>query len=209
MIGQFKLPLLFIGKAVNPRWMREETRQNYLYYSQISSWMDQDIWADWFENQYVVMVEGYLKANNLPLQSILFCDNCSPHMETLSSKNGNHIVLYLPPNTTGFIQPMDQEVIAVLKLLFEKKYHEEYFLWRDKQPAESNTYEIFASGTNTNFAIETYIKCWNEISVRNLQRAWEPILTPFAESLEMELSDIQNTPPPKRREEEKKEEEEV
>ena len=53
----------------------------------------------------------------------LYFDNCPayPNVEDLISSDGKITAIYLPPNVTSLIQPMDQGVLAALKRRYKKK----------------------------------------------------------------------------------------
>ena len=44
-----------------------------------------------------------------------------PNAETLERENGMFKVIFLPPNTTSPLQPMDQSVIETEKRLYKKQ----------------------------------------------------------------------------------------
>ncbi len=43
-----------------------------------------------------------------------------PDVDLLQSQDGNFICVYLPPNTTSLLQPMDQGVIQNIKSLYKR-----------------------------------------------------------------------------------------
>ncbi|XP_050733143.1 tigger transposable element-derived protein 1-like [Eriocheir sinensis] len=76
-------------------------------------------------------VKTYLIEKNLPLKALLLMDNAPAHppgMEEELGKGYKFIrVMFLPPNTTPLIQPMDQNVIATFKKLYTKALFERCF----------------------------------------------------------------------------------
>ena len=48
-------------------------------------------------------------------KALLLIDNCSAHPDELSSRDGSVKCMFLPPNTTSLIQPMDQGVLQAVK----------------------------------------------------------------------------------------------
>ena len=54
---------------------------------------------------------------------VLILDNAPlyPSLHELNSINANFEVVYLPPNDTALIQPMDQGSISVTKKLYNRK----------------------------------------------------------------------------------------
>jgi len=59
---------------------------------------------------------------NVPQKALLLLNNCPGHpsAEELRSNDGNIFALFLLPNTTALIQPMDQNVIQNIKLNYRK-----------------------------------------------------------------------------------------
>jgi hypothetical protein len=58
----------------------------------------------------------------LPQKALLLVDNASSHgsEEELVSNDGNVMTMFLPPNCTALIQPMDQNIIRLTKLFYRK-----------------------------------------------------------------------------------------
>jgi hypothetical protein len=63
-----------------------------------------------------------LKNLNLPKKAILLLDNCRAHppAEELRTSDGMIFVMYMPPNLTPLIQPMDQNALRLTKLYYRK-----------------------------------------------------------------------------------------
>ena len=64
-----------------------------------------------------------LTSLGLENKAVLVLDNCPAHpdAEYLVSDDGKIIALYLPPNVTSLIQPMDQGVLVALKRHYKRK----------------------------------------------------------------------------------------
>ncbi|XP_066258171.1 jerky protein homolog-like [Euwallacea similis] len=80
-----------------------------------------NIFAEWFHNKFVPSVRRKMKKLNLSPEAILILDNAPGHPTQLSSNDNNIFALFLPPNCTPLIQPMDQHVIQAIKLFYRKK----------------------------------------------------------------------------------------
>ena len=101
-----KLPMLVIGKSANPRCFKHIKPLPCKYTNQAKSWMDSDIFTRWLkELDRKMIAEGR--------QITMIVDNCPahPHVEGLQAVE----LIFLPPNTTSKLQPMDQGVIRSLK----------------------------------------------------------------------------------------------
>jgi hypothetical protein len=112
--GTDKRDPLILGHANKPRCFKKKTgaELGFNYTSNKKAWMTSVIFRDWLEK-----FNESAKRENRKL--LLFVDNASSHnnVEHLS----NVQVLYLPPNTTGYLQPMDAGVIACFKRRYRRK----------------------------------------------------------------------------------------
>ncbi|XP_025417896.1 jerky protein homolog-like [Sipha flava] len=119
--GTHKLPLLVIGTAQKPRAFKSVNLPVY-YRGQKKCLGHFFLFLDWFQKQFVPVVREHLLNVNLPPKALLLLDNCPGHpsAEELRSDDGNIFAMFLPPNTTALIQPMDQNVIQNIKLNYRK-----------------------------------------------------------------------------------------
>lgn len=67
-------------------------------------------------------MKGFLKQENLPEKAMLLLDNAPSHPPSaeLRTTNGSIFVMFMPPNVTPLIQPMDQNVLRLTKLYYRK-----------------------------------------------------------------------------------------
>lgn len=65
----------------------------------------------------------YLRDKNLPAKALLVLDNAPSHPSTehLQSQDGQIEVIFLSPNTTSLLQPMDQGVLENLKRHYRRE----------------------------------------------------------------------------------------
>ena len=101
-----KLPMLVIGKSADPRCFKHIKPLPCKYTNQAKSWMDSDIFTRWLKELDRKMIAEGRKIT-------MIVDNCPahPHVEGLQAVE----LVFLPPNTTSELQPMDQGVIRSLK----------------------------------------------------------------------------------------------
>ena len=122
--GYFQLLLVFIHKSAKPRCFSgiNMSALPVHYYSQKSCWMDSLIFKDWFHKHFVPTVTKYLELKLLSPQALLLLDNALSHSSarTLVSADGKIKCMFLPPNVTSLIQPMDQGVIENIKRRYKK-----------------------------------------------------------------------------------------
>ncbi|XP_017491045.1 PREDICTED: jerky protein homolog-like, partial [Rhagoletis zephyria] len=119
--GQHKVKPLIIGRAKKPRSFKAYDIP-VDYRNSKSAWMTADIFREWFHQCFVPEVQKYLLKKGLPTKAILLLDNAPSHPpeDDLKTTDGSIFVVYMPPNVTPLIQPMDQNVIRLTKLYYKK-----------------------------------------------------------------------------------------
>lgn len=119
--GNHKLRMMVIGKSQNPRAFKNCSLPVY-YKGQSKAWMNVALFKEWFFGEFVPSVRKHLKSVNVEQKALLLIDNCSGHPDEdeLVSDDGCITTIFLPPNCTALIQPMDQNVIQATKLQYKK-----------------------------------------------------------------------------------------
>ncbi|XP_015187494.1 PREDICTED: jerky protein homolog-like [Polistes dominula] len=120
--GTHKLDLLVIGKVKNPRAFKNICLP-VCYKNQFTSWVTREVFNEWFHKDFVPEVKKFMKRSNLPIKALLVLDNAPahPNEQELKSSDGNIQTIFLPPNCTPLIQPMDQNVIQKVESLYKNK----------------------------------------------------------------------------------------
>lgn len=93
-----------IGKFKNPRCF-SKARPPLPYYSSANAWMTSWIWSD-------ILKKFDRELGNRKV--ILFADNAACHKIEVALKNIK--IVFMPPNTTSLIQPLDQGIIRTAKV---------------------------------------------------------------------------------------------
>jgi hypothetical protein len=79
------------------------------------------IFQDWFCSEFVPVVKAYLLKNNLTLKCLLLLHNVPGHPQCVGDLFPEMKVVFLPPNTTLLLRPMDQTVIATFKRYYARR----------------------------------------------------------------------------------------
>ena len=144
--GTHRLKLVVVGKSRAPRAIKDILDDlPVIYYNSAKAWFTCVIFLEWFHSHFVPAVIKYqtqvLRIKPEDVKAILLLDNAPAHpdAQSLVSKCGRIRVLYLPPNTTSVIQPMDQGVISALKRRYIKKYLDEVLAVTPPPEGEDNT----------------------------------------------------------------------
>ena len=79
------------------------------------------LFEDWFGHHFIPEVERYCQLKEIPFKMILLIDEAPSHPPaTLINFDPRVEVVFLPPNTTSLLQPMDQEVIKTFKAYYTR-----------------------------------------------------------------------------------------
>ncbi|GBN02692.1 Jerky [Araneus ventricosus] len=110
--GSHKTKLFVIGKSVKPRAFKNVKVFPVIYWSNKRAWMTQHLMNDWFENHFVPEARRHLSGNGFPADAkiLLILDNCTAHLSPEILVKDNVSVLFIPPNCTSLIQPMDMGI---------------------------------------------------------------------------------------------------
>lgn len=78
-----------------------------------SAWMNSEIFIDWHSNEFVPNAKEFKKREKKTGKVHLVIDNAPTHLETgtLNAIDEDFKVVFLPPNITALLQPMNQGVI--------------------------------------------------------------------------------------------------
>ena len=107
-----KLEMFVIDKSKKPWCFKNVKQLPCRYWAQKKSWMTGVLFEDW-----VRKLDPFFRAQSRKVA--LLIDNCPAHPEI---KNLTNIkLIFLPPNTTSVLQPMDQGVTRSLKAHYQKK----------------------------------------------------------------------------------------
>ena len=89
------------------------------------AWMTQDLFKDWFYNCFTPAVETHTMEKKMYFKVLLVLDNASCHNIQLDHPNVK--IVFLPPNCTSLIQPLDQGVIQTLKMYYTRQVFQTIF----------------------------------------------------------------------------------
>lgn len=111
MSGTDKLTPLMIGKSKSPRCFKGTKSFPLQYKANKKAWMTSELFADWLKQINRKMCQKKKKI-------ILFIDNCRAH--GIIPKMKAVKVVFLPPNATSKLQPLDQGIIRSFKVGYRK-----------------------------------------------------------------------------------------
>ena len=124
--GTCKLPLAYIHKSARPHCFKhiDIASLPIHYFSQQKGWMDSKLFERWFQEKFVPHVKRFCQEQGVEYKILLLLDNAQAHpsVEMLQSADGKVTTMFLPPNATSILQPMDQGVLEPLKRWYNKNF---------------------------------------------------------------------------------------
>lgn len=131
--------------------------------------MTAQIFEDWFESEFVPRVTDFLSKSSLSARAILLIDNCKSH---ISLKVGEIETIFLSPDVTSIIQPLDQGILEYLRKRYKIKLLTAIF---DAQKLNVSLKE-FLKIVSLKETIDWISESWNEINSRTIYKCWNKLL---------------------------------
>ena len=130
--------------------------------------MMQEIFKMWFFQHFVPAVKGYKRSVGQPEDSkaILILDNCRAHPPACELVSGSIFTVYLPPNETTLIQPMDQGIIQNFKHFFRSS------LLRKMVNSELDIL-AFQDKYTLRDAIYNIALSWKDVTAKTIRNCWK------------------------------------
>ncbi|KAG7171309.1 Tigger transposable element-derived protein 1-like 83 [Homarus americanus] len=186
--GTCKLKLSVIHTARKPHAYKSKdmTKLNVHWLTARKAWMFSTLSLSWFDDCFVPDI-------------LLLLDNAPGHSPLLLDRHPNVKVVFLPPNTSSILQPMDQELICNVKAAFSTKKFKllnDYTNTREelRNPSDTNTdskseddedqqlaeqkilFKQFWRIFNIKKAVDFLVEAWDQLSVATVLHAWRHVL---------------------------------
>ncbi|GBN11650.1 hypothetical protein AVEN_102852-1 [Araneus ventricosus] len=134
--------------------------------------------------------------NNLGGADLLLLNNCPGHLftEELCTDDGEISVMFLPPNTTALIQPMDQNVIKTSSWDITSCFLRTFSMILC-------TMKKTLKNVNLKDVVFSLANCWTFVSTLLINKLWKNLLPNFIDSEVEEIqlaslvNQLQNTNP--------------
>ncbi|XP_066590615.1 jerky protein homolog-like [Prorops nasuta] len=170
--GGCKLPPLFVHKFERPRALKHcRDRLPVTYKAQKNAWVDGRIFLDWIENDFKSYAKQYQLEQGLCGKIILLVDNCPAHKvpEIMNIEDSSIEVIFLPPNTTSILQPMDQGIIEK----FKRCYRHRMLRTILKHPVGVSQ---FYMDFDIKDCIDLVKESWDCLTRENICKSWRKLL---------------------------------
>ncbi|XP_058445079.1 tigger transposable element-derived protein 1-like [Malaya genurostris] len=118
--GDKILKPLLLHRAMRPRSMKGEDFDTLPVHwrSNPKAWVTKPIFEEWFKELFIPEVQKYLENKGMKFKVLLIIDNAPGHT---APQHSQVQIVFLPPNTTSLIQPLDQGIISTFKKLYIKQ----------------------------------------------------------------------------------------
>ena len=162
--GSEKIKPLIIGRFKSPRCFKNFDYKKYVDYSYNKTcWMSKSIFNSW-----IYSFNEKMKKQNRKI--LLLLDNCPSHIILQEYSNIN--LKYLPPNSSGYIQPMDQGIIASFKSYFNR--FKLNFITQIVENSEINVYKAYKSINLKNVILFTNM-AWKSVKTDTLKNGFNKL----------------------------------
>ncbi|XP_068246736.1 tigger transposable element-derived protein 1-like [Palaemon carinicauda] len=175
----YKLKPLLVYRAANPRALKNVTKSSLpvIWMSNMKAWVTLAIFEDWFFHHFIPEVKLYCRENGIPFKILLVLDNAPGHPPHLDDFHPDVKVVYLPPNTTSLLQPMDQGVIANFKKYYTRRTYRMALKAVDSDP--EMTLRSYWKSYNIFNCVKNIDASWREVTEVNLNAVWRPLCPQF------------------------------
>ncbi|KAK1116420.1 hypothetical protein K0M31_020521 [Melipona bicolor] len=169
--GSHKLPLLLINKHGKPRALKHCMNSlPVIYTHNQNAWMNTEIFRFWYHSTFKPCVRRQQLSENNNGKILLIVDNFRAHNLSEEEMDDGHFkIMFLPPNTSSLIQPMDRGVITKFKRRFRHRLLQCFF------QHENGPSEFYADYDIKN-CIALINEAWNSILPSNIFDSWSKIL---------------------------------
>ncbi|XP_068226561.1 tigger transposable element-derived protein 1-like [Palaemon carinicauda] len=167
--GDCKLKPLLVYRAANPRAFKNINKSTLpvIWMSNLKAWVTLAIFQDWFNLHFIPEVKLYCHENNIPFKILLVLDNAPGHPPHLDDFHPDVQVIYLPPNTTSLLQPMDQGIIANFKKYYTRRTYRQALKAVDDETS-NRTLKDFWKSYNIYDCVKNIHASWREVQKSNL-----------------------------------------
>ena len=171
--GTHRCKLLVIGKSLHPRALKGMTSLPVIYRANKKGWMITELSLDWFNNYFVPEARAHCDSIGLDhnCKILLILDNCSAHPKAELLVKDNVFGVYLPPNCTSLIQPMDNGILRSLK----SKYRTQFMRRLLSEVNSGKPVREFIREYNVRDMIYCVANAWNAVKPTTLKNGWHKL----------------------------------
>uniref|UniRef100_A0A0P4VR89 DDE-1 domain-containing protein n=1 Tax=Scylla olivacea TaxID=85551 RepID=A0A0P4VR89_SCYOL len=140
--------------------------------------------SEWFHNHFVpdvIHFQTKLQIATDNVKAILLLDNTPAHPSTdeLEAHCDRIKAIFMPPNTSSLVKPMDQGVIEHCKRYYRNKQLEECLVMEEevgKEDTRRAKLLVNFKSYNIRNAVYNWAEAWNNLQSITLSNAWNKLL---------------------------------
>ncbi|OAD66156.1 Homeodomain-like DNA binding domain-containing transcription factor, partial [Phycomyces blakesleeanus NRRL 1555(-)] len=181
--------VLMIGHARRPNCFNKNNKKQEasdhgfsMYHYNSNAWMTRSIF-----HVFLRCFDHAMKAQKRKV--LLILDNFSGHIVDYTSTNVE--LLFLPPNTTSHLQPLDGGIIRAFKAYFKRKQYAKAYQYigmiqngnQDKIGPIDKIFEI-----DQLWAMKWIREAWESVSAKTIENCWNATIFHFIEDKDSEGS---------------------
>ena len=173
--GDFKVKPVLVYRAENPKALRGFSKSTLPVHwrSNKKLCVTQSMFEEWFTACFCPEVEHYCKDNGINFKILLLLDNAMGHSISISDLHENVRVLFVPPNLTSVLQPMDQGVTVTFKAYYLRRIFSQAV---EAMKEGAITLVEFLKNYSIKNAIENIYESWFEVPLTCMRGVWQNIL---------------------------------
>lgn len=153
---------MVVYRTQNPKALREKNKHHLpvFWKSNRHAKISDSLFSDWFHNCFVHEVTRYLAEKNLDFKVLLILDDSACHTEHLQFAHPNVEVLFMPPNTSSQLQPLQNGIMHIFKAHYTR-----------------HIFQHILTAIKQNYDTAHVTKVWDEYNiadcVRNIKQSLE------------------------------------
>ena len=170
--GTHKLPPLFVHKYQRPRALKYCRNQlPVTYMAQKNAWVDGKTFLQWYQNYFKPAVRQNQLKNCTSGKVLLLVDNFPAHRipNDIQMMDPHFEIVFLPPNSTSILQPMDQGIIAKFKTCFR------HFMMRRILEYPRGVTDFYLHN-NVKICVDLVKESWEQVTAANIHNSWRKLL---------------------------------
>ncbi|XP_007056461.2 tigger transposable element-derived protein 1 [Chelonia mydas] len=170
--GDMKMKPLTVYQFETPRALKGFSKEHLpvIWRSNKKAWITGAIFSEWLTLYAVPAWKEYCAKENLDFKILLLIDDVPAHPVNLDDLCENVKVVFLPPNTTSLIQPMDQGAIAAFKAYYLRRTFDQ--LIRGTDGEGKPTIRQFWRDYNILKCINNIGESWAEVTQACMNGVW-------------------------------------
>ena len=191
--GNLKLPLMAIGRAGEQLDEKNVDRkmQYVSYKSQKLAWLDNEIFRDWFLDDFVPAVSRFLDERSLAQKAVLILDDHTVLLDENIFQAGEIKTMYLPPKVSHLLC-MDEGVLENIKRRYLYKFLTSVYYAVE----EGKTAKEYISNISMNEVLHWLATSWNEITPFTISNLWKNLWPEMKDTNNSVMFYAEAEPPP-------------